>query len=159
MPTKQQLVNGGLWADTADKLAGSQLEWIDVACTATLLDAGTRTGKVYVKRPEVVAGQPGARYKVRDIILVGGGTNFGAGGNCLLELKDGTTVWTTIANADLETAPTASLSWGNTKVPYLTGTSNTATTAGADLYFQYQTAGTGHTSGSITFSVCIERVA
>lgn len=157
--TKSSLMQQGMWATSADRLAGSQLEWVDVTCTATALDASTRTGKVYVKQPEVVPGQAGASYKIRDIILVGGGTSFGAGGNCLLELKDGTTVWTTIANADLESAPAASLRWGDAKVPFLTSKSNTASTAGADIYFQYQTAGTGHSTGSISFSVCLERVA
>ena len=98
------------------------------------------------------------KYKIRDIILVGGGTSFGGGGNCLLDLTDGTTVWTQIANADLESAPTASLPWGNTKVPMLTGTSFTSSAAGAQIYFQYSTAGTAHGTGSITFSVGLERV-
>ena len=113
-----------------------------------------------MKRPEVVPGQAGASYKIRDVILVGGGTNFAAGGNRLISLTDGTTVWTTIANADIESAPSASLRWGDTKVPFLTSTSNTASTAGANIYFAYSGGTTDHSAtGSISFSVCLERTA
>ncbi len=138
-------------------IAMSDTKWVDVTCTATLLDASTGTGKVNV----ISAGLATDQYKVRDVRLVGGGTNFGAGGDRLLSLTDGTTVYTTVANADLESAPAATLPWGNAKVPFLTGVSDTATAAGAALYFQYSggTPGTPHTTGSIKFSVCVEKVA
>jgi hypothetical protein len=133
------------------------LVWVDVTGTAAVLDASTGTGKVNVLTPALATEQ----YKVRGIRLVGGGTNFGAGGDRALSLTDGTTVYTTIANGDLETAPTATLDWGNAKVPFLTGTSDTATAAGAQIYFQYSggTPATPHTTGSIKFSVCLEKVA
>lgn len=135
----------------------SETKWVDVTCTATLLDASTGTGKVNV----VAAGVATDQYKVRNVRLVGGGTNFGSGGDRLLSLTDGTTVWTTVANADLESAPAATLDWGNTKVPFLTGTSDTASAAGAAVYFQYSggTPATPHTTGSIKFSVCLEKIA
>lgn len=126
------------------------LEWVDVHVKAVDLAAA---GKVIVK-----AGSGVDQYKVRDIRLVGGGTNFAAGGNRLLDLTDGTTVYTTIANADLESAPAATLTWGNTKVPFLTGTSDTETTEGDDLYFNYSGGTTDHATGDIIFSVQIEKV-
>jgi len=126
-----------------------KFEWIDVVCTAALLDGAL---SIVVK-----AGNAKYQYKVRNIILVGGGTNFGAGGNRLLDLTDGTTVYTTIPNADLEAAPAASLPWGNAKVPFLTGKSNVKTVAGADLVFKYSGGTTDHTTGSITFSIEVER--
>lgn len=135
-------------ADAAD--ARSQLLWRDVTVTAALLDGA---GSVLVK-----AGEDGYRFKVRDIKLVGWGTNFGAAGNRLIDLTDGTTVWTTIANADIESAPTASLPWGNAKVPFLTGTSDTASVDGADIVFKYSGGTTDHTTGSIKFSVLLERL-
>src|SRR5262245_35586893 len=79
----------------------SDIKWVDVTCTATVLDASTGTGKVNVITPAVATDQ----YKIRNIRLVGGGTNFGSGGDRLLGLTDGTTVWTTVANADIESAP------------------------------------------------------
>lgn len=135
-----------------DGVAISPIKCVDVAVTAALLDsAGTKT---------VIAGGSGDQFKIRNIILVGGGTSFGAGGNRLIDLTDGTTVWTTIANADIESAPSASLMWGNTKVPFLTGTSNTASTAGSTIRFQYSGGTTDHSgTGSITFTVCLEKVA
>lgn len=132
-------------------LSGSALGWIDVAVTAALLDgAGT---------VPVIVGGTGDQYKVRDIRLVGGGTNFGAGGNRLLDLTDGTTVWTTIANADLETAPAATLEWGNAKVPFLTDKSDVASVDGQNIRFVYSGGTTDHVTGSIKFSVLLEKVA
>jgi len=141
-------------------IAMSELKWVDVTCTAALLDASTGTGKV-----EVIPAGAGAnatdQYKIRNIRLVGGGTNFGSSGDRLLGLTDGTTTWTTVANADIESAPSATLDWGNSKVPFLTGTSDTASAAGASIYFQYSggTPATPHSTGSIKFSVCVEKVA
>ena len=72
-------------------IALSEQKWVDVTCTATLLDASTGTGKV-----TVMAAGTGVnatdQYKIRNIRLVGGGTNFGSGGDRLLSLTDGTTV-------------------------------------------------------------------
>ncbi len=134
-----------------DGITMSSLKWVDVAVTAALLDGA---GLV-----NVVAAAAGDSYKVRNIRLVGGGTNFGAGGNRLIDLTDGTTVWTTVANADIESAPAATLDWGNAKVPFLTGTSNTASVAGQAIRFVYSGGTTDHTTGSITFSVCLEKVS
>lgn len=140
---------GGL---RADNVVVSSLKWVDVVATAALLDAA---GTV-----PVIAGVAGDQYKVRDVILVGGGTNFGAGGDRLISLTDGTTTWTTIANADIEAAPAASLRLGDVKVPFLTGTSNTASVAGEAIRFVYSGGTTDHGgTGSITFSVCLEKVA
>lgn len=135
----------------ADGVVVSAIKWVDVAATAALLDAaGTAP---------VIAGVAGDQYKVREIVLVGGGTNFGAGGDRTIVLTDGTTVWTTIANVDIEAAPAASLRWGDAKVPFATGTSNTASVAGQAIRFAYAGGTTDHTTGSITFSVCLEKVA
>lgn len=145
-------VLAGAAAYKVDAVAMSPLKWVDVTVTAALLDsAGT---------VPVIAGVSGDQYKIRNIILVGGGTNFGSGGNRLIDLTDGTTVWTTIANADIETAPTASLAWGNTKVPFLTGTSDTASASNAAIRFVYSGGTTDHSgTGSIKFSVLLEKVA
>lgn len=135
---------------SADSISLSFLKYVDVAVTAAVLDgAGNQV---------VVTAGTGDRFKIREIILVGGGTNFGAGGNRNIILTDGTTTYTTIANADIEAAPAASLRWGDTKVPFSGGTSNTATVAGQNLRFTYSGGTTDHTTGSITFSVGLEKV-
>ncbi len=135
-----------------DSVTMSQVKWVDVTVTAALLDsAGT---------VNVIAGVSGDQYKIRGIRLVGGGTSFGAGGDRLISLTDGTTTWTTIANADIESAPSATLEWGDTKVPFLTGTSDTASASNQAIRFQYSGGTTDHSgTGSIKFSVCIEKVA
>src|SRR5690606_12058610 len=112
----------------ADLAKAGLAYFVDVTCAATALDSA---GSVVV-----AAGAPGKQYKVRDVVLIGGGTNFGSGGNRLLDLTDGTTVYTQIANADLESAPAASLPFGNAKVPMLAGTMDTKTVEGADLVFK-----------------------
>lgn len=134
-----------------DGVSFNASKWVDVTVTAALLDAA---GSV-----NVIAGVAGDQYKIRGIRLVGGGTNFGAGGDRLISLTDGTTVWTTIANADIESAPAATLHWGDTKVPYLTGTADTASASAAAIRFQYSGGASDHTTGSIKFSVLIEKVA
>ena len=152
MATQDELVRAGVWAEQAKLMDVGAVRYVDVVCTAALLDSA---GKI-----TVVAGETGKQFKIRDIVLVGGGTNFAAGGNRLLDLTDATTVWTTFANADLEAAPAASLRWGDTKVPFLTSKSNTASVAGARIYFAYSGGTTDHSAtGSITFSVGLERVA
>ena len=134
-----------------DSVTLSQLKWVDVTVTAALLDAAGNVA--------VIAGVAGDQYKIRNVRLVGGGTNFGGGGDRLISLTDGTTVWTTIANADIESAPAATLDWGNAKVPFLTGTSDIASASAAAIRFQYSGGAADHTTGSIKFSVCIEKVA
>lgn len=149
-----QTVNfeAGSYLKSAD-IAMSFVKWVDVTVTAALLDSA---GTVAV----VAAGASTDQYKIRNIRLVGGGTSFGSGGDRLISLTDGTTVWTTVANADIESAPSATLDWGNTKVPFLTGTSDTASAAGSAIRFQYSGGTTDHSgTGSIKFSVCVEKVA
>lgn len=128
----------------------SPLKYVDVTVAST--DLGTAGTK------NVVAAVAGDAYKVRNIRLVGGGTSFSAGGDRLIGLTDGTTTWTTIANADVESAPSATLDWGNAKVPFLTGTSDTASVTGQAIRFVYSGGTTDHTTGSIKFSVCLEKI-
>ncbi len=143
------------WFDIGSgSVVGRMGVWKDVTVTAALLDAASQTGTV-----TVIAGNGVDQFKIRDVRIVGGGTNFGGGGDRTIDLTDGSTIWTTIANADIESAPTATLTWGNAKVPFLTGTSDTASVAGSTIRFQYGTGSTQHTTGSIKFSVLIEKVA
>jgi hypothetical protein len=135
-----------------DAVTMSPLKWVDVTVTAALLDAAGTVA--------VIAGVSGDQYKIRELRLVGGGTSFAAGGDRLISLTDGTTVWTTIANADIESAPSATLTWGDAKVPFLTGTSDTASASAQAIRFQYSGGTTDHSAtGSIKFSVCLEKVA
>jgi hypothetical protein len=128
-------------------------ETITKKATITYTNLGT-AGKVDVLTPASAT----AQYYVSNVVLVGGGTSFGPTGDRLVSLTDGTTVWTTIANADLEAAPSVSLPFGNAKVPYLTGTITTPSAAGAQIYFQYSGGTTDETTaGSIDFFVTLTK--
>ena len=130
----------------------ANLFWVDVAVTAAALDGA---GSAVVK-----AGTAGDTYKIREIRLIGGGTNFGAGGDRTIVLTDGTTTWTTIANADIEAAPANTLHWGDAKVPSSGATANTASVAGQNIRFQYAGGTTDHGgAGSISFQVQLEKVS
>jgi len=147
---KAAAIDDSIVAVQAQIDAVSKLIYCDVTVTAAALDGG---GNVVVK-----AAETGYAFKIRDVKLVGGGTNFGGAGNRLIDLTDGTTIWTQIANADIESAPTATLPWGNAKVPFLTSTSDTASAAGQNIVFEYSGGTTDHTTGSIKFSVLVERL-
>ncbi len=136
---------------THHAVALSRLKWVDVTVTAALLDsAGT---------VNVIGAVSGDQYKIRNIRLVGGGVNYGAGGDRAISLTDGTTVWTTIATGDIKAAPSATLDWGNAKVAFLTGTSDTASVSNQAIRFVYSGGTTDHSAtGSIKFSVCLEKV-
>jgi hypothetical protein len=149
-------VDCALGTRKSNGVAMSELKWVDVTVTAALLDSAGSAAVI----PAGTGANATDQYKIRNIRLVGGGTNFGSGGDRNISLTDGTTTWTTIANSDIESAPSATLDWGNTKVPFLTGTSDTASAAGAAIAFKYSGGTTDHSStGSIKFSVCLEKVA
>jgi hypothetical protein len=102
---------------------------------------------------------PGQHFLVRDLRV-----SFSpglAGGDRLLSLTDGTTVYngTGITAALLET-PVNTL-WGGTGNPLPAGTTTFAsnTAAGSSLYFQYTGGTTDYTSGSVLVDVLIERTA
>ncbi len=128
----------------------SSLKYVSVALTAATLDGALSV--------VVQAAAAGDQWKVRDILLEGGGTNFGAGGDRTIVLTDGTTTWTTIPNASIETLAAAGARWGSTALPATT-TSNTASAAATDIVFKYAGGTTDHTTGASRATVCLEKVA
>lgn len=149
--------------DALRDVVDGQPFWVDVTVTAALLD-GAKNVPVFTPALQTIA-----QYKVRDIRLTGGGTSFGAAGDRNISLTDGTTVWTTILNANIEAAPAVTQSWGGAAsplvatavaiVPYLTGVSDTKSVARQAIRFQYSGGTTDHGGvGSIKFSVCLEKV-
>ena len=109
--------------------------------TVTLLDAVT-----------------GEQWKVREIFLSGAGTNFNGGGDRLLDIKEGTTIYSTIPAATLQTL--AAARWGDTGVPFPATPADltTATTLSADIVAQYSGGTTDYTAGSLTIILTAERV-
>lgn len=102
----------------------------------------------------------GEQWKIRDIRLSGGGTDFsGGGGDRLLSITDGTTVWSIIPAATLQTL--AAAKWGDAGLPYpataadLTGASVLSTNISA----QYSGGATDYSAGELTIILTLERIA
>ncbi len=117
----------------------------EVATHTTLATAG----KVNIQ----VANSGTAQYAISEIFLNVTGTNFsGGGGDRLLAITDGTTVYTVIPAASLQTLVNSR--WGTTPVPYPAAASiSKLTQAGANLYAQYSGGTTDYTSGSLTITL------
>lgn len=98
------------------------------------------------------------KWKVRDIFLSGGGTNF-SGGDRLLTISDGTSTWSVIPAATLQSL--AAARWGEAGVPYpATAAHMTAETAlGTDISASYSGGATDYTAGSLTLMITAERTA
>ena len=116
---------------------------------ADLAAAGTKT---------LVAAVPGARFKVRNILLSGAGTSF-AGGDRNIAIRDssGTTVFTVMTAAGVQAL--AATRWGDAGVPFpatavdLTGES----VAGEALVASYSGGTTDYAAGSLTLIIEYER--
>ena len=97
-------------------------------------------------------------YKIREIFLSGNGTNFsGGGGDRLIAITDGTTIWSVIPAATAQTLAVAR--WGDTGTPFpATAAHLTANSvAGTDIYAQYSGGGTDYTAGELTLIIAFER--
>lgn len=100
------------------------------------------------------------QYRIRVLQLNSGGTNFsGGGGDRLGQVTDGTTVYSVIPAANMQSLVNAG--WGiNTVLPYpATAAIFTPTAAGANLRFQYSGGTTDYSAGSLRISGIAERIA
>ncbi len=98
-------------------------------------------------------------YKIREIFLSGDGTNFDGAGDRLVDITDGTTIWTAIPVATLKSLAVAR--WGDTGTPFpATAAHITANSvAGTDIFAQYQGGATDYIAGSMTLIIAHERTA
>lgn len=110
---------------------------------------------------DVQAALAGAQFKVRDIFVNYGAAGLsGGGGDRLVTLTDGTTVYndTGITAALLGTP--ANTVWGATGNPVAGAVAqSTATVAGQALRFIYAGGSTDYTAGEVVVTVAYERVA
>jgi hypothetical protein len=100
------------------------------------------------------------QFKVRNLWINRGGTNFsGGGGDRLGQITDNTTVYSVIPATNMQTLINAG--WGmSTPLPFPASAAiNTSTAAGASLVFKYSGGTTDYTAGSIVVSGLLERVA
>lgn len=141
------LLNCRVAADPA-----SNLIWFDITVGQAALASG---GSV-----TLYASSGSKQYKVRNLIINKGGTNFsGGGGDRLGQITDGTTVYSVIPATNLQTLVNSV--WGaSTPLPLPASVAaNTSTAAGASLVFKYSGGATDYTAGSIVVSGVLERVA
>jgi hypothetical protein len=100
----------------------------------------------------------GGGYKVRNMWLNSGGTNFsGGGGNRLIQVSDGTGVYTVIPAAIAQAA--VNLVWGTaTNMPFPASIAIDRQTTGT-LFIAYSGGTTDYTAGSLTLTLLLEKVA
>ena len=102
----------------------------------------------------------GETWKIREIYLSGAGTNFsGGGGDRLLSISDGTSTWSVIPAATLQTLAVAR--WGDTGMPFPATAAHftTASAAGTDITAAYSGGATDYTAGECTIVLVAERTA
>lgn len=141
------LLNSALAA--ADPM--SNLIYFDVTVTqANLATAGTKT---------LYASSGSKQYKVRELFVNSGGTNFsGGGGDRLMAVSDGTTVYSVVPAASLQTL--VNTRWGVAGLPYPASAAiDTSTVAGQGLRALYSGGTTDYTAGSVVVSGLVQRVA
>lgn len=99
------------------------------------------------------------QYKIRELYLNAGGTDFsGGGGDRLATISDGTTDYSVIPAATLQSL--ANARWGDTGLPFPASAAiNVSTAAGAALTIAYSGGTTDYTAGSMVISGVLERVA
>lgn len=157
---RARLTSTGNWQITgsvvSDGITLSNLLWVEAVLDASTLDsAGTET---------ILTAGSGDRFKIRDMMLLGGGTNFAAGGDRNIEIKDATTgtSYSIIPNAQIESLPSTTSRWGETALPFpgTASNQNVATGSGENLVAQYQGGTTDHSgTGSLTVMIQLEKVA
>lgn len=98
------------------------------------------------------------KYKLRQLFLNSGGTNFSGGsGDRDATITDGTTDYSVIPAGTLQSLVNAR--WG-TGIPFPASASiNQSTAAGSNLIIQYSGGTSDYTSGSATITGLIEKVA
>lgn len=143
-------VNGAESRNVIKRLRDGGLWVVETVFTHTLLAAA---GTVAVWTPRTTT----ERMKVRHILLSGGGTAFsGGGGDRLVDLTDGTSIWTAITAAKLGT-PTFT-PWGTAGVPGPATAADltTASVAGQNIRLVYSGGAADYTAGSLTLITTLE---
>lgn len=136
----------------ADGFTLSQVIWKEVTVSKT--DMASAASKILVDASGV------QQFKIRNIILSGSGTNFsGGGGDRNMSITDGTTTWSIVPAATLQSL--AAGKWGDIAVAWPTSAAaiNTASAAGTDIVAKYSGGTTDYTAGSLTLILQLEKTA
>jgi len=133
--------------------ASSDLVWHDITCSAAAL---ATAGHVTIQ-----ASSGSKQYIVRDIRMNYSASGLsGGGGDRLLSVTDGTTVWNNAGITAALLGTPINTVWGGTGNP-LAGTvaMDTASAAGVAIYAAYAGGTTDFTTGSVVISVLTQRTA
>jgi len=144
-------VNGGI---VSLLLVSSMLLTFDVTVdAASLASAGTVT---------LFSGIAGKQYRVRNLYINAGGTDFsGGGGDRDAQITDGETDYSTLSDTVLAGISSTNAVWGSTDLPFPNPPGvplNKPTTDGEDLYVEYEGGTTDYTAGSVVISGVLERI-
>jgi hypothetical protein len=122
---------------------------VSVTVTAAALAGGANV--------PLIVGAAGQQYRLSDIMMSSGGTNFsGGGGDRNLSITDGTTVYTVIPAASLQTL--ANARWGSTAIPYPAAAGvSTLTVAGQNVRAIYSGGTADYTAGSVVLTLLYTR--
>lgn len=139
-----------LISNNAPNGPSADVKMFDVAVPAAGLAAG---GSI-----ELAPSTGTENYRLRELFINSGGTNFsGGGGDRNLSITDGTTVYSIVPSATLQSLVNAR--WGSTEVPFPAAAAiNTQTTDGDALVAVYSGGANDFTDGSIVISGVLERV-
>ena len=145
---------GAFWAD-GDGVSGNPT--IDVALQVFEVTVGQ--GDVASAAEKILLdAATGETWKVLDIVLSADGTDFsGGGGDRLMAITDGTSTWSIIPAATLQTLAVAR--WGDTGMPDPSTASHlfAASGSGTDIVAKYSGGTTDYTAGSLTLRITAYR--
>ena len=148
---------GGVFLADGDGVSGNPT--IDVALQVfetTVGQAALSTGGEVILLDTLT----GETWKVLDIVLSADGTNFsGGGGDRLLDITDGTSIWSVIPAATLQSLAVAR--WGDAGMPNPATASHlfAASASGTDIVAKYSGGATDYTAGSLTIRLTAYRTA
>jgi len=156
----------GTTGDIADslieavKVLQSSLSSPDV--NANIVNFNVTVGQAALASAALVAlitSSASKQYKILELFINSGGTNFsGGGGDRLGQVTDGTSVYSVVPAASLQTL--ANGRWGDTAIAFPASVAiNVSTVAGANLSFAYSGGATDYTAGSVVISGSAVRVA
>ncbi len=100
----------------------------------------------------------GEQWKIREMFLSGDGTNF-SGGDRLISVTDGTSIWSVIPAATAQSLAVAR--WGDSGLPFPATASHmtTASAAGTSISAQYSGGASDYSAGNLTLIITAERMA
>ncbi len=131
--------------------ASANLSTFDVTATSATLASAAQVA--------LITAQTGDQFKLRNLFINAGGVNFaGGGGDRLLDITDGTSVYAQVSAANLQALP-GNRAWGSVDLAFPAFAMNTSTVAGQNLRAVYSGGSADYTSGSITITGVYEKVA